>query len=58
MANTEAAFLGNVENGEQFPFTRLRIRMDVPAIGTYTVIHPYGQEVLMLQNSLLEMKLE
>ena len=32
-------------NGEQFPFTRLRVRMDVPAIGIYTVTHPYGQEV-------------
>lgn len=32
-------------NGEQFPFTRLRIRLDVPATGTYTVTHPYGQEV-------------
>ncbi|MCX7771116.1 MAG: carboxypeptidase regulatory-like domain-containing protein, partial [Proteobacteria bacterium] len=32
-----------------FPFTRLRIRMDVPAPGTYTVIHPYGQETFNVE---------
>lgn len=46
----EAAFLGPVENGEQFPFTRLRIRMDVPSPGTYTVIHPYGQETFNVES--------
>ncbi|RMD69765.1 MAG: hypothetical protein D6819_06085, partial [Gammaproteobacteria bacterium] len=41
----EAAFLnGPPINGEQFPFTRLRIRVDVPEPGIYTVTHPYGQE--------------
>lgn len=45
----EAAFLGPVENGEQFPFTRLRIRLNVPAPGTYTVIHPYGQETFEVE---------
>lgn len=45
----EAAFLGPIENGEQFPFTRLRIRLNVPAPGTYTVIHPYGQETFEVE---------
>ena len=40
----EAAFLPDVAEGNQFPFTRLRIRMDVPVPGIYTVTHPYGQE--------------
>jgi len=40
----EAAFLTEVPiDGEQFPSTRLRIRIDVPAPGIYTVTHPYGQ---------------
>jgi hypothetical protein len=40
----EAAF--NTETpaaSDQFPFTRLRLRMDVPAAGIYTVTHPYGE---------------
>ena len=42
----EAAFTNEEPvDGEQFPFTRLRIRLDVPAVGTYTVTHPYGQEI-------------
>lgn len=28
--------------GEQFPFTRLRLRMDTPEAGIYTITHPYG----------------
>ncbi len=41
----EAAFLTeNPAPGDQFPFTRLRIRMDVPQPGVYTVTHPYGTE--------------
>jgi hypothetical protein len=41
----EAAFaLEEPIDGEQFPFTRLRIRMDVPVPGVYTVTHPYGTE--------------
>ena len=32
-------------DGDQFPFTRLRIRVDVPQDGTYTVTHPYGTSV-------------
>jgi len=39
----EAAFLPTFANGNQFPFTRLRIRVDVPVDGDYTVTHPWGQ---------------
>ena len=40
----EAAFLTETPaDGDQFPFTRLRIRIDVPVAGTYLVTHPYGQ---------------
>ncbi|MCX8031280.1 MAG: carboxypeptidase-like regulatory domain-containing protein [Thermodesulfovibrionales bacterium] len=45
----EAAFLNEEPvDGDQFPFTRLRIRADVPAAGTYTVVHPYGREVFVV----------
>jgi len=39
----EAAFLPDFADGNQFPFTRMRIRIDVPQAGTYTVTHPWGQ---------------
>ena len=38
----EAAFLGEIVDGGQFPFTRLRIRLDVPVVGHYRVTEPYG----------------
>ena len=39
----EAAFLGeNAIDGEQFPFTRLRIRLDTPVTGFYRITEPYG----------------
>ena len=42
----EAAFLTETpRDGDQFPFTRLRIRLDVPAVGFYRVTHPYGEQV-------------
>ena len=49
----EAAWAAEVPGeGDQFPFTRLRIRLDVPAVGSYTVIHPYGQ-ITYLVNALV-----
>lgn len=39
----EAAFLPDFADGNQFAFTRLRLRIDVPATGTYVVTHPWGQ---------------
>ncbi len=45
----EAAFLGDIVDGEQFPFTRLRIRLDVPVTGFYRITEPYGQHVYSIQ---------
>ena len=39
----EAAFLPDFADGNQFPFTRLRLRVDVPSVGVYTVTHPWGK---------------
>ena len=42
----EAAWVAEIPGpGEQFPFTRLRIRLGVLSAGYYRVTHPYGQEV-------------
>jgi len=39
----EAAFFPEeIADGNQFPFTRLRVRINVPQAGTYTMTHPYG----------------
>ncbi len=39
----EAAFLPDFAPGNQVPFTRLRLRIDIPQDGTYIVTHPWGQ---------------
>lgn len=45
-AAIEAAFaVEEPADGDQISFARIRIRVDVPTIGTYTVTHPYGVEV-------------
>lgn len=48
-AALEAAFAnGDVVNGEQISFARIRIRVTLPGTalpGSYTVTHPYGVEV-------------
>lgn len=43
----EAAFggAGEVAEGQQIVFTRLRIRIDTPVPGRYTVTHPFGTRV-------------
>ncbi|MFJ3448643.1 hypothetical protein ACIPM0_10520 [Pseudomonas sichuanensis] len=42
----EAAFAAEEPiAGDQVSFARVRIRVDVPVAGTYTVTHPYGVEV-------------
>ncbi|MDH4652090.1 MULTISPECIES: hypothetical protein [unclassified Pseudomonas] len=42
----EAAFaVETPAEGDQISFARIRIRVDVPTIGTYTITHPYGVEV-------------
>ena len=38
-------FCGDIADGEQFPFTRLRIRLDVPSVGFYRVTEPYGVHI-------------
>ena len=45
----EAAFLGDIVDGGQFPFTRLRVRLDLPVIGHYRVTEPYGTHVYDIQ---------
>lgn len=44
-AAIEAAFNGEVADGHQLSFARIRIRVDVPVAGVYTVTHPYGVDV-------------
>ena len=47
----EAAFIvGDPMDGQQFPFTRLRIRADVPATGTYTITYPFGESVFTVDS--------
>ncbi len=43
----EAAYAGDgsVQDGNQMVFGRIRIRVDVPVPGDYTVTHPYGTKV-------------
>jgi hypothetical protein len=46
----EAAFGAGVPSeGDQISFARIRIRVDVPVAGTYTVTHPYGVEVFNVE---------
>jgi len=41
----EAAFAtGPPVDGDQMVFARIRIRVDVPAAGTYTITYPYGRK--------------
>ena len=42
----EAAFgAEEVVDGDQVSFARIRIRVDVPLVGTYIVTHPYGVDI-------------
>jgi hypothetical protein len=46
VAAVEAAFSAeDPVEGDQISFARIRIRVDVPVAGTYTVTHPYGVDV-------------
>ena len=50
ITGVEAAFLTETPiDGDQFPFTRLRIRIDIPLAGIYTVTHPWGREVYTIE---------
>ena len=47
IAHLEAAFAAEEpKDGNQVSFARIRIRVDVPTPGTYTITHPYGVEVI------------
>ena len=46
VAAVEAAFSAeDPVEGDQISFARIRIRVDVPVAGTYTITHPYGVDV-------------
>jgi len=46
VSNLEAAFgAGDPAPNDQITFARIRIRVDVPVAGIYTITHPYGVEV-------------
>lgn len=47
VAGIEAAFASeNPVDGDQQSFARIRIRVNVPVAGTYTITHPYGVETV------------
>jgi hypothetical protein len=47
VAGIEAAFASeNPADGDQQSFARIRIRVNVPVAGTYTITHPYGVETV------------
>ncbi|TEA63114.1 MULTISPECIES: Ig-like domain-containing protein [unclassified Pseudomonas] len=47
VAGIEAAFAAeNPVDGDQQSFARIRIRVNVPVAGTYTITHPYGVETV------------
>ncbi|MFK3795829.1 hypothetical protein [Pseudomonas sp. NPDC088444] len=48
-AALEAAFSGgDPAPNDQISFARIRIRMDAPVAGTYTITHPYGVDVFQI----------
>jgi len=49
VAAVEAAFAAeDPVEGDQVSFARIRIRVDVPTAGTYTITHPYGVDVFTI----------
>ncbi|MGV8918011.1 MAG: Ig-like domain-containing protein [Pseudomonas sp.] len=47
VAGIEAAFAtDNPADGAQQSFARIRIRVNIPTAGTYTITHPYGVETV------------
>ncbi|MHC8411920.1 Ig-like domain-containing protein [Pseudomonas sp. Hz4] len=47
VAGIEAAFAGGTpQDGDQISFARIRMRINVPVAGTYTITHPYGVETV------------
>src|SRR4051794_21686012 len=51
----EAFFLADeVIDGDQVSFARIRLRIDVPTPGIYTVTHPYGVEVFEVTQEVFD----
>ncbi|RON56286.1 Ig-like domain-containing protein [Pseudomonas frederiksbergensis] len=47
VAGIEAAFAsGNPVDGDQQSFARIRMRVNIPTAGTYTITHPFGVETV------------
>ncbi|MGW8466011.1 Ig-like domain-containing protein [Pseudomonas sp. CLCA07] len=47
VAGIEAAFAGGTPlDGDQISFARIRMRINIPVAGTYTITHPYGVETV------------
>lgn len=47
VAGIEAAFASGVPaDGDQQSFARIRMRVNIPVAGTYTITHPYGVETV------------
>ncbi|MFJ2690441.1 Ig-like domain-containing protein [Pseudomonas sp. NPDC087336] len=47
VAGIEAAFASeNPVDGDQASFARIRLRVNVPVAGTYTITHPYGVDTV------------
>ncbi|MGH8346074.1 MAG: Ig-like domain-containing protein [Pseudomonas sp.] len=47
VAGIEAAFAGgNPVDGDQISFARIRMRVNIPTAGIYTITHPYGVETV------------
>jgi hypothetical protein len=47
VAGIEAAFAAeNPVDGDQASFARIRLRVNVPVAGTYTITHPYGVDTV------------
>lgn len=54
-AALEAFFLADVvQDGDQVSFARIRVRIDVPTPGIYTVTHPYGVEVFEVTQEVFD----
>lgn len=55
VAALEAFFITHeVVDGDQVSFARIRVRVDVPTPGIYTVTHPYGVEVFEVTQEVFD----
>lgn len=55
-ANLEYAWVNELPaDGDQFVFTRLRFRANVPAPGEYEIIHPYGVDTFTVDQETFDL---